>query len=297
LSLGIAILAACDRHSLGFVTSARDVPLSDLPTAEKAERASSFGDVATEYNVFRPGPPEAAIDWVLGGKHVGTAIDLGAGTGACTKLLLGHADAVIAVEPDERMREVLAAELIEATVLDGKGEAIPAADASADGVFASSSWHWMEPAATLAEVARVLRPAGTLGVIWSGPDVDSPFIVQARALLSQREQADSGRGYDDMAALVMGDADRPSSILVIPDDGSVPLSQPVKSEFRWDLPLTADDLIGLMGTLSWFILMPGETRTRVFAEARRLLKDFLGVEGDVTVDITFKAEAWRSSRE
>jgi hypothetical protein len=43
--------------------------------------------------------------------------------------------------------------------------------------------------------------------------------------------------------------------------------------------------------------MPEERRRHVIAEARRLLRELLGVEGDVTVDVTFRAEAWRSLRD
>jgi hypothetical protein len=42
--------------------------------------------------------------------------------------------------------------------------------------------------------------------------------------------------------------------------------------------------------------MPEETRTRVVAAARRLLRELLGVEGEVTVDVGFRADAWRSRR-
>jgi hypothetical protein len=42
--------------------------------------------------------------------------------------------------------------------------------------------------------------------------------------------------------------------------------------------------------------MPEETRVRVIAEARRLLRDLLAVEGDVTVDVAFRWGAWRARR-
>jgi hypothetical protein len=42
--------------------------------------------------------------------------------------------------------------------------------------------------------------------------------------------------------------------------------------------------------------MPGETRARVTAEARRLLREFLGVEGQLTVDVAFRSDAWRTHR-
>jgi len=55
-------------------------------------------------------------------------------------------------------------------------------------------------------------------------------------------------------------------------------------------------LIGLLGTFSWVILMPEEARFRLFKEARRILREMLGVEGEVTVDVAFQAEAWRTHR-
>ena len=62
------------------------------------------------------------------------------------------------------------------------------------------------------------------------------------------------------------------------------------------MALDADDLIGLLSTLSWIITMPEEERTQLFVEARRLLADLLGVEGDVTVEVAFRCDIWRSYR-
>ena len=92
----------------------------------------------------------------------------------------------------------------------------------------------------------------------------------------------------------MGDADRPPSSLEIPP--GVAFDQPEHRAFTWDVALNADELIGLLGTFSWIITMPDETRERVIAEARRLLRDLLDVEGDVTVDVAFRADAWRTRR-
>jgi len=273
----------------------RDVPLSHLPLEEKAKRAGSFGGVASHYERYRPGPPVAAVDWILP-THVARVVDLGAGTGALTRLLVDRADDVVAVEPDDRMRSVLSAEVPGVRVVMGRGEAIPVPDGSADAVLASSSWHWMDPVPTLLEVGRVLVPGGTLGVLWSGIDPEGPFLVQARALLAGDSQG-GAQGQDDdgeFTGLIMGDANRPTSTLEIPS--GVPFGAAEGQVFTWDVALNADELIGLLGTFSWIITMPEETRSRVIAEARRLLGELLGVEGDVTVDVGFRAEVWRSRR-
>jgi SAM-dependent methyltransferase len=279
-----------------------DVPLSRLEPQEKAVRAGSFGAVASHYERYRPGPWLEAVDWVLP-KRVDTVVDLGAGTGALTRLLIDKSEEVIAVEPDDRMRAVLTEEVPGVRAVTGRGESMPIADGCVDAVLASSSWHWMDPVPTFQEVGRILRSGGILGALWSGPDPEGSFMVQAQAVLAERSlggaHAVAGDGAGEsggsgLAGLVMGDAHRPASSLEIPP--GVPFDQPEHEVFTWEVGLNADELIGLLGTLSWIITMPGETRARVTAEARRLLREFLGVEGQLTVDVAFRSDAWRTHR-
>jgi SAM-dependent methyltransferase len=267
---------------------------------ERAKRSGSFGGVASQYERYRPGPPMSAVDWFLP-SCVGRVVDVGAGTGALTRLLPDRADEVVAVEPDDRMRAVLIEQVPGVRAVMGRGESIPLRDGCADAVLASSSWHWMDPIPTLNEVGRVLVPAGILGAVWSGPDPEGPFMIQARALLAEQSRADAKTNTSDddvpdgeLAGVILGDAVRPTFGLEIPS--GVPFGQPDHSTFTWDVALNADELIGLLGTLSWIITMTDERRERVFAEARRLLRDVLGMTGDVTVDVAFRADAWRSQR-
>jgi SAM-dependent methyltransferase len=177
---------------------------------------------------------------------------------------------------------------------------MPITDSSVDAVLASSSWHWMDPVPTLHEVGRVLVPGGILGALWAGPDPEGPFLLQAQELLSQRsaggdaDAGDAGAGAATLGDLVLGDARRAPSTLEIPP--GVPFDQPEHHVVTWGMALNADEMIGLLGTLSWIITMPEEQRTRVVAEARRLLAELLGVEGEVTVEMAFRAEVWRARR-
>jgi len=250
-------------------------------------RSTSFGRVAERYETFRPGPPADAVRWLFP-EAVDTVVDLGAGTGALSRQLVGVAREVVAVEPDPDMRQVLAAAVPGVLVLDGRGEAIPVPDGMADAVVASSSWHWIEPVAGLTEAARVLRPDGVMAAMWTGPDFDGDFMRQAQTALAQ------GGGDQVLHATVAGDLAPETLTLEIPD--GLPFGAPEHQRFTWLLPLTADELIGLLGTLSWVIVMDEDDRRRLFDTARRLLHDVLGVEGTVTVDVDFVCEAYRVRR-
>ena len=173
---------------------------------------------------------------------------------------------------------------------------MPIPDRSVDAVLAASSWHWMDADRTLREVARVLRPGGVLGAVWAGPDPDGPFLSQAQSLLSEMSSSsDANVGASagaDLGAVVLDVEDRVETVLAIPDDA--PFAQPEHQTWTWDVALTADDLIGLLGTFSWIITMPDDRRAFVISEARRVLRDGLGVSGDVTVDVQYRCEAWRT---
>jgi SAM-dependent methyltransferase len=276
-----------------------DILGSSLRPGERATRAASFGSVASLYERYRPGPPLQAVEWLLPAR-VARVVDLGAGTGAMTRLLLDHADDVVAVEPDDRMRSVLMERVPDARAVNGRGESMPIPDSCADAVLASSSWHWMDPIPTLNEVGRVLVSGGTLGAVWSGPDGQGPFMLQVQALLAELSHRglradgadDGGDGRGGLTGLIVGDGVRPAFALEIPD--GLAFDQPEHMVFRWDVALNADELIGLLGTLSSIITMPVDQRDRIIGQARRRLRELLGIDGEVTVDVTFRADAWRS---
>jgi ubiquinone/menaquinone biosynthesis C-methylase UbiE len=144
---------------------------------DRETRRLSFGSVATDYDRYRPSPPPQALNWLIppGAQAV---LDLGAGTGAVTRELIGRAARIIAVEPDERMRAVLTSRCPQAEVLAGRGEDIPLPDASVDAVVISSAWHWLDPELAVPEITRVLRVGGVLGVMWISRDVRVPWVTE-----------------------------------------------------------------------------------------------------------------------
>lgn len=105
-----------------------------------------------------------------------TVVDLGAGTGKFTRLLALTGAEVRAVEPVRAMRERLAELLPGIAVSGGTAEETGLPDGCADAVVAAQSWHWFREPETLAEVERLLRPGGTLALVWNTFDTSVPWV-------------------------------------------------------------------------------------------------------------------------
>jgi SAM-dependent methyltransferase len=120
---------------------------------------------AANYDRFRPRPPAALLDTLLEIARVerpALVVDLGAGTGLSTRVWAARADRVIGVEPNPAMlaeAERLTSEA-DVTFVEAFGHDTGLPPGEADLVTCSQSLHWMEPAPTFAEAARLLRPGG-----------------------------------------------------------------------------------------------------------------------------------------
>jgi SAM-dependent methyltransferase len=239
-------------------------------------RANSFGQIADDYDRLRPGQPEEALDWLVP-PDCATAVDLAAGTGIFTRALRRRVTQVIAVEPDDRMRAVLAARSPGVRVVAGRGEAIPVPDASADGVFVSSAWHWLDPELAVPEIARVLRDGGRLGVIWTNHDHRLDWVSE---LNRPAGAAPDGR-YGPPRQEVTFPADAPFENLA-----SVSFTVP--------RIMTVDDTVDWMATYSG-LLTAGETeRGAGLARTRAAL--LRRADADGMVEIPVSSVCWRADR-
>lgn len=135
--------------------------------------AVGFDRAAGAYERGRAGYPAAAIEAILeetGAAPGRTLLELGAGTGKLTRELVRSGARVIALEPVAGMRELLVRAAPGAEALDAVAEAVPLTDGSVDAVIAAQCFHWFDPEAATAEVARVLRPGGAVALVWNRRD-------------------------------------------------------------------------------------------------------------------------------
>jgi len=219
------------------------------------------------YERGRPGYPLEALaaPGLPASAHV---LDLGAGTGRLTRLLVSAFARVSAVEPDAQMRRRLAALSPRADLLVGSAEAIPVGDASVDGVFAAQSFHTFDQRRAIAEIARVLRPRGTVVLLWNvSAGSASPSIAAVHDLLDEHwpdewDAIDLGLSY--------ASRDWPREWQELFDGSAFGEIE----EVRIANPQTVDKdaLVAFFGSMGWIAELADERRVPLLDEVRSLLE-------------------------
>nr|WP_315593532.1 class I SAM-dependent methyltransferase [uncultured Cupriavidus sp.] len=159
--------------------------------------AQGFSTQADTYARGRPDYPAELGDWLrdtLGLAPGKTVVDLGAGTGKFTRLLIPSGATVIAVEPVEAMRAQLSSKLPDVQALQGSAESMPLPDASVDAVVCAQAFHWFANTASMQEIRRVLKPGGRLGLVWNVRDESVEWVAQLTAIMTPHE-GDAPRFY------------------------------------------------------------------------------------------------------
>ena len=150
-----------------------------------------FSNRVDSYARHRPSYPPEVIACLQreAGLAAGMVIaDIGSGTGILTRLLLANGNTVYAVEPNAGMREIAERDLggmANFHSIDGRSDATALPDRSVDLVTAAQAFHWFEPQATRAEFRRILRPPGTVALIWNDRRAVTPFMQAYEQLLDR----------------------------------------------------------------------------------------------------------------
>lgn len=219
--------------------------------------ARGFARGAEEYERGRPSYAAGAVELLVRELSIGpdtTVVDVGAGTGKFTRLLVPTGARVVGVEPVAEMREVFGRVLPGVEVVDGTAESMPLGDALADVVTAAQTFHWVDAVPAVAEVARVLRPGGGFGLVWNSRDTSVPWVRQVKELMDR----------------VAGDAPRYGSAsgggwrqAVADHGGFGPVE---RAEVGHEHPMTPETMRARVASTSYVSALPDAEREEVLRE-------------------------------
>jgi SAM-dependent methyltransferase len=246
---------------------------SDTPS--KQAHANSFGPATQVYEAARPGYPAEAVTWLVpaGARRV---LDIGAGTGKFTRMLHADGRTVVAVDPSVQMLEVLHEKVPGVEALVGTAEELPLADADVDAVTLAQAWHWVDEERGVPEIARVLRPGGTLGLIWNSRDERVDWVRELGEAMGSNESI-TPASLDELA---IGAPFEPGEV----------------SEFACPQTLSRVELIALVRSRSHFLVKDETQQAAVLRKVEAVLDRHPGVERDGAIELPYVTRAFRFRR-
>ena len=232
--------------------------------------AHGFEQGAAAYEASRPSYPPAAVACISERARLGPGVrvlDLAAGTGKLTRLLVPTGAEVVAVEPVAAMRARLA-ELGGVEALDGTAEQIPLGDGSVDAVTVAQAFHWFDAPVALGEIARVLRPGGSLVLVWNLRDLRVDWVRRFGDLLVEQGEP---RPYDAYHAV--------DYARVVADAGAGCFSALRRWSVHWEQPCSPELLVQRAASVSVVGALDPERREVVLDRIRRLTRSHPDLAG------------------
>jgi ubiquinone/menaquinone biosynthesis C-methylase UbiE len=252
-----------------------------------SEAARGFDQNATAYEAARPSYPAEAVANIVGHGQVGPGrrvLDLAAGTGKLTRLLVPTGAEVVAVEPVAAMRDALRGVLPEVEVHDGTAEDLPLGDASVDAVTVAQGFHWFDAPVALAEMRRVLRPGGHLFLVWNTRDRSHDWVRRFGDLLV--DGPDAERPYDSYY-----DVDYAG---VVADAGGFTTVE--RWQHAWEQPCDVDLLVARAESVSVVGSLPATAREQVLDRVRELARTHPDLAGRGHFPFPYTTRVFRCRR-
>ena len=241
---------------------------------------AGFAEAGT-YERARPGYPAPAVDWLA--EHLrlraGTVVvDLAAGSGKLTRLLVPTGATVLAVEPGEGMRAQLGRACPAVPVLAGTAEQLPLREGSVDAVTVAQAFHWFDADGAFAELQRVLRPGGRVGLVWNARDRTVDWVDRLWTVMDRVERRAPWRDHDGAADTGLG-----------PRPGFGPVE---RATFHHHQAMSPDGVLDRFRSVSHIAVLPEPDREDVLAEVRQVLATHPDTAGRTELLLPYRVDCF-----
>jgi ubiquinone/menaquinone biosynthesis C-methylase UbiE len=254
-----------------------------MPPDIHSAASKGYSLEASRYERGRPEYPTELSSWLTSTLGLGPnkrAVDVGAGTGKFTRLLLATRASVVGVEPIEAMRHELA-RLPNVEVLSGTAQHLPLPDASADAIVCAQAFHWFAQSEVLDEFARVLKPGGRLGLVWNVRDESFDWVKRITDIITPFE-GDAPRFYK-------GDWKKP-----FPHPAFTALQE---TAFKYEHEGTPEEvIIDRFMSVSFLAVLPPDEKAGVRSELEDLIASHPELAGQGVVKFPYKTVAFHCRR-
>jgi SAM-dependent methyltransferase len=244
-----------------------------------------FGREAATYERVRPSYAPDAVEWLVDSLDIGpgrTVLDVAAGTGKFTRLLVPFGATIIAAEPVDGMRRAFAAAVPGVPIVAAIAEALPITRGSADAITVAQAFHWFDAECAFEEFARVLRPGGRVGLIWNARDRLSNWVNEVWSIMDRVEKRAPWRDHENWRDSALGSR-----------HGFGPLHT---ATFRHQQTITPGGVVERIASVSHVAVLPPLEHEQVLDEVRAVLTDHPETAGRAELRIPYRVDTYWCER-
>jgi SAM-dependent methyltransferase len=242
--------------------------------------AVGFSDPA-DYEAARPSYPPDAVAWLVEHLRIGPGrrvVDLAAGTGKLTRLLRPTGADLVAAEPVAGMRATFRTSVPDVPVVATTAEHLAFGDGSIDAVTVAQAFHWFDHDRAIAELARTVRPAGRVALVWNARDRSVAWVDEVWTIMDRVEKRAPWRNHDDWN-------DR--TLPVGPGFGAVHSAQ-----FHHVQATTPEAMVQRVASVSHVAVLPERERAAVLDEVRAVLARHPDVRGRAELAVPYRVDCF-----
>lgn len=222
--------------------------------------------------------PAAAVSWMFGDVPR-RVLDLASGRGALAQTLAGGGHQVFTVDRSSESTARLAYQLPTGLHVVAQAEALPYTDQQFDVVSAADALHRFAPGLVDAEIARVLRPGGSLVAVYTTRDDTVPWVRKLAAIVQavDPDAMQGDYGQDSVAAL----------------DDSPYFTGLERRDFRNWVPIDRPGLVEMVARRPATGQLDEADRTRVLGEVGDLYDSYARTPDPLL--LPFQTSCWRAT--
>ena len=252
--------------------------------------AAGYDKEAATYERSRPSYPPEAVRWIAEQLDLAPSVrcvDLAAGTGILTRLLVPFDCDLVAVEPVAGMRATMRALLPHVATLSATAESLPFADHSIDAVTVAQAFHWFDAPRALTELRRVLKPGSGFVALWNARDRSRSWVDAVWSVMDRVEKHAPWRDHDHVAGPESSYARHEQDFAAAP--GFAPART---AQFMHEQRLTHAGVVERVKGVSHVATLPGEQQAAVLEEVAAILRTHPDTRAETVVAIPYRVDCF-----
>jgi SAM-dependent methyltransferase len=234
-----------------------------------------------DYEAARPSYPRDAVAWLVEHLRIEPGrkvVDLAAGTGKLTRLLIPAGADLVAAEPVAGMRETFHAILPDVPIIASTAEQLAFRDDSLDAVTVAQAFHWFDDDRAIAALARAVKRGGRVGLVWNARDRSMPWVDAVWAIMDRVEKRAPWRDHENW---------RDSALRDMPGFG--PLHS---GAFRHEQTVTPEAMVQRIASVSHVAVLAGPERSSVLDEVREVLRTDPLTRGRESLEVPYRVDCY-----